>query len=88
MNAKPIPSLVLLGLIVVCSVQNYEVVQLRFLFWQIDTSRAVLFFLVLAAGRRVRGLVEEGTPPTLGGSSWFPYLVGVTCPLFGWSWRR
>ena len=50
MNAKLILSLVLVGLLVIFSAQNYEVVRLRFLFWHLDMSRAVLLFLVLAAG--------------------------------------
>ena len=43
-------SLVLFGLLVVFGVQNYEVVRVRFLFWHLDMSRAVLLFVVLALG--------------------------------------
>lgn len=50
MRWKLLASLALLGLLVIFSVQNYEVVQLRFLVWQIDMSRAILLFLVLAFG--------------------------------------
>ena len=50
MNAKLIISLVLLGLLVIFSAQNYEIVRVRFLFWHLDMSRAVLLFLVLAIG--------------------------------------
>jgi uncharacterized integral membrane protein len=50
MNLKLILSLVLLGLLVIFSAQNYEVVQVRFLFWRLEMSRAVLLLLVLAVG--------------------------------------
>ncbi len=47
---KLILALVLIGLAVLFAVQNYEVVQLRLLFWSIEMSRALLLFLVLATG--------------------------------------
>ncbi len=47
---KLILALVLIGLVVLFAVQNYEVVQLRLLFWSIEMSRALLLFLVLATG--------------------------------------
>lgn len=50
MRWKLVVSLLLLGLLVVFSVQNYEVVQVRVLVWHLDMSRAVLLFLVLALG--------------------------------------
>ncbi len=47
---KLILALVLIGLVVLFAVQNYEVVQLRLLFWSVEMSRALLLFLVLATG--------------------------------------
>ena len=43
-------ALVLIGLVVLFAVQNYEVVQLRLLFWSVEMSRALLLFLVFATG--------------------------------------
>ena len=50
MSIRLVLSIVLLGLLVIFSAQNYEVVRVRFLFWHLDLSRAVLLFLVLAIG--------------------------------------
>lgn len=47
---KLILALVLIGLVVLFAVQNYEVVQLRLLFWSVEMSRALLLFLVFATG--------------------------------------
>lgn len=47
---KLVLALALIGLVVLFAVQNYEVVQLRLLFWSVEMSRALLLFLVLAAG--------------------------------------
>lgn len=47
---KVMSVLVLVGLVVVFAVQNYEVVELRFLFWTMAMSRALFFFLVFAIG--------------------------------------
>lgn len=47
---KLILALVLTGLVVLFAVQNYEVVQLRLLFWSIEMSRALLVFVVFATG--------------------------------------
>ena len=38
----------LLGLLVIFNLQNSEVIQVRFLVWHLEMSRAVLLFLVLA----------------------------------------
>jgi uncharacterized integral membrane protein len=50
MSVKAAVSIVLLGLLAVFIAQNYEIVRVRFLFWHLDMSRAVLLFLVLAMG--------------------------------------
>ena len=59
MNAKLFIILVLIALVAVFIVQNAEVVELRFLFWTLAMSRALMFvFLVLigiAAGWLLRG---------------------------------
>ncbi len=48
MNAKLFIILVLIALVAVFIVQNAEVVELRFLFWTLAMSRALMFvFLVL-----------------------------------------
>lgn len=50
MNAKLIISLILAGLVVLFIVQNVTVVEVRFLFWTLSMSRALLMFFVLAIG--------------------------------------
>lgn len=50
MNFKVVVALIVAGLLVVFTVQNYQVVELRFLIWQIEMSRAILMFGVFAAG--------------------------------------
>jgi putative membrane protein len=47
---KLVATLAVLALVVIFSAQNYEVVQVRFLVWRLEMSRAVLLFLVLAVG--------------------------------------
>jgi uncharacterized integral membrane protein len=49
-NLKLVAGLVLAGLIVLFTLQNAEVVELRFLFWKLSASRAVMIFSVLAVG--------------------------------------
>ena len=50
MNIKLIFVLVLAGLAVIFIVQNVTVVEVRFLLWSIEISRALLMFLLLAVG--------------------------------------
>lgn len=50
MNAKLIIGLVLVGLVVLFTLQNAEVVELRLLFWKLSMSRALMIFFVLAVG--------------------------------------
>ena len=42
--------LVLLGAVLLFTVQNTQVVELRFLFWKLSMSRVLLIFLLLAVG--------------------------------------
>ncbi len=49
-NVKLVLCAVLLGVLVIFSAQNHEVVRVQFLFWYVEMSRAVLLFLVLAIG--------------------------------------
>jgi len=50
MNAKLVISLVLAGLAVLFIIQNVMVVDIRFLFWTLSMSRALLMFFILAIG--------------------------------------
>lgn len=50
MNLKLAIALIVAGLLVIFMIQNYQVVELRFLFWELEMSRAILFFAVFAAG--------------------------------------
>lgn len=50
MNIKLILVLVLAGLAVIFIVQNVTVVEVRFLLWSVEISRALLMFLLLAVG--------------------------------------
>lgn len=49
-HSKIILALLLAGLTMTFAVQNYEMVQLRLLFWSVEMSRALLLFLVFATG--------------------------------------
>jgi uncharacterized integral membrane protein len=50
MHAKLILAAILFGLLLVFMAQNYEVVAVRFLFWKLEMSRAVMLLGVLAMG--------------------------------------
>ena len=50
MNAKLITIIILAGLAVVFIIQNVVVVELRFFFWTLSMSRALLMFLILSVG--------------------------------------
>ncbi|HOO90254.1 MAG TPA: LapA family protein [Syntrophales bacterium] len=50
MNVKLILALVLAGLVVLFIIQNVTVVEIRFLFWTLSMSRALLMFFVLTVG--------------------------------------
>jgi len=50
MNARLILVLILTGFAVAFIAQNTQVAELRFLFWTLTMSRALLLFLVLTIG--------------------------------------
>lgn len=50
MNFKLMTVLVLIGLTVLFIIQNVAVVEVQFLFWSTQVSRALLMFLLLAVG--------------------------------------
>ncbi|TFG92288.1 MAG: LapA family protein [Syntrophobacterales bacterium] len=50
MNTKLVISLVLAGMVVLFIIQNATVVDIRFLFWTLSMSRALLMFFILAIG--------------------------------------
>lgn len=50
MNWKWLFVLVLLLLLVIFTTQNYEVAEIRFLFWAFKTSRAIIIFATLFIG--------------------------------------
>lgn len=55
---KLVLAFVLTGLVVLFAVQNYEVVQLRLLFWSLEMSRALLLFLVFSTGMGLGWIVR------------------------------
>jgi len=50
MRIKLIIGLVLLLLVVIFSIQNAEMVSIKFLIWEISLSRALMIFLVFCFG--------------------------------------
>lgn len=50
MNFKLITVLILVGLTVLFIIQNVAYVEVQFLFWSIQVSRALFMFLLLAVG--------------------------------------
>lgn len=50
MNAKLIFGMILAGLSVVFIIQNAAAMDLRFLFWTLSMSGALLMFMILSAG--------------------------------------
>jgi uncharacterized integral membrane protein len=50
MNAKVVFSMVLLFIVVFFTLQNTEIVSMRFFFWEFSLSRALMFFLILGVG--------------------------------------
>ena len=49
-NSKVIILLILLGIVILFTLQNTQVVELRLLFWTVSMSRALMIFIVLAIG--------------------------------------
>jgi uncharacterized integral membrane protein len=50
MNAKLITSIILAGLAAISIFQNAGMVEMKFLFWTLSMSGALLMFLILSAG--------------------------------------
>ena len=50
MNYKLILGIVLAGMALLFIIQNVTVVELKFLFWTLSMSRALMLFLVLSIG--------------------------------------
>lgn len=50
MNWKLVFVLALLLLLVVFTAQNYELIEIRFLFWAFKTSRAIIIFASVCVG--------------------------------------
>lgn len=60
MKAKWWFLLFILFLVIVFTVQNYAKVTLRFLFWSISTSQAILVFICLFIGIIIGALLSRG----------------------------
>ncbi len=57
MNAKLIGIIVLLVLLVVLAIQNYQPLTLRFFFWSLETSLVLVLLVSFLIGALVGGLV-------------------------------
>lgn len=60
MRLKMILGMALLLLVVIFTLQNTEVIAIRFLFWDLSLSRALMLFLVLAVGILIGFLAGAG----------------------------
>lgn len=60
-RTKLIIGLVLLGLVVLFTLQNTQVVEVRLLFWTISMSRVLLIFLLLAVGALLGWLASSAS---------------------------
>ena len=58
MNPKIISILVLIALAAIFIIQNAEVVELRFLFWTMSMSRALMFVFLVLIGMAVGWLLR------------------------------
>ena len=58
MSWKWIVVLILLLLLVIFTVQNYQVVEIKFLFWNFETSRAIIIFSCLFIGIIIGGIIS------------------------------
>lgn len=50
MNGKLLAGLVLMIAVVIFTLQNTEIVSIRFLIWQVSLSRALMLFVLLGVG--------------------------------------
>jgi uncharacterized integral membrane protein len=58
MNWKWIIVLALMLLLVIFAVQNYEIVEIRFLLWTLKTSRAIIVFGTFLIGLAVGWIIR------------------------------
>jgi len=58
MNKKIISIVVLIVLVVLFIVQNISIVEIRFLFWSLQMSRALFIFFLLAIGIAIGWLLH------------------------------
>ena len=59
-HSKLITILTLLGCVIIFTVQNYDIVELRILFWRLEMSRALLVFFVFGGGMMTGWLLRGG----------------------------
>ncbi len=50
MSYKLLPSIVLAGMVVLFIIQNVTIVEVKFLFWTLQISRALLMVLIMSIG--------------------------------------
>ncbi|MCG6939296.1 MAG: LapA family protein [Gammaproteobacteria bacterium] len=65
MNLKLFTTLALIALATIFIVQNVEVVEVRFLFWKMGMSRALMFVLLVLIGIAVGWLLRGHFPHKL-----------------------
>ena len=63
MNTKLLITLFLIALAAIFIVQNVEVVEVRFLFWKMAMSRALMFVFLVATGWLLRGHMLHRNQP-------------------------
>ncbi len=50
MSVKLVGGLIIAGLIIIFTLQNTQVVEIRLFFWKVVMSRALMIFIILAVG--------------------------------------
>ena len=58
MNWKWVLVLILMLFLVIFTAQNYELVEIRFLFWSFQTSRAIIIFSTFLAGIVIGSIIS------------------------------
>ena len=58
MNWKIVLVMTLLLIVVIFTAQNYEMVEIKFLFWTFASSRAIVLFLTLCIGVAVGWIIS------------------------------
>jgi putative membrane protein len=59
MSYKLILTLLLTGTVLIFVIQNASVVEIKFLLWSFDISRALLYFILLSAGIIIGWLINS-----------------------------